>query len=192
MQNWYAPPLVSTTGAGVSTWPSVDIEALLGSGISPRAMAMGPMAEVVYRSTQYLSNEDRHAIATYLRSLSERSRMSHVEAPRVDDATMTRGAVVYEDQCGECHGSDGQGAFPAYPPLAGNPSVTEALPTNAIKAVLNGGFPPVTAANPRPYGMPPFVTRLGAPDIAAVLTYIRASWGNAATAVSTADIERYR
>ncbi|HEX6794902.1 MAG TPA: c-type cytochrome [Casimicrobiaceae bacterium] len=192
MQNWYAPPLVSPVGAGASNWAPADIEALLRTGISPRAMAMGPMAEVVHRSTQHLSAEDTGAIATYLHSFAERSEANRNDKGRADAATLSRGASIYEDRCAECHGSNGQGAFPAYPPLAGNPSVTEALPTNAIKAVLNGGYPPVTADNARPYGMPPYLTRLSPADIAAVLTYVRASWGNAAPEVSTFEIEKYR
>jgi len=67
-----------------------------------------------------------------------------------------------------------------------------AVAANAIKAVLNGGFPPSTAGNPRPFGMPPYAGRLSEADIAAVLTYARASWGNDAAPVSTLDIERYR
>ena len=99
---------------------------------------------------------------------------------------------MYENHCAECHGSNGEGMSPAYPPLERNPSVTEPLPANAIKAVLNGGYAPATAANPRPYGMPPFVKRLTAEEIAAVLTYVRASWGNDGATVSTFDVERYQ
>jgi mono/diheme cytochrome c family protein len=191
MQNWYAPPLISSTGAGVAGWEPADIEALLHSGISPKGMAMGPMAEVVFRSTQHLAEADTRAIATYLHSYA-RATQRTVEPPAADRRVLARGAAVYEDHCAECHGSDGEGAFPAYPALARNPSVTEALPASAIKAVLNGGYPPVTHANPRPYGMPPFTNRLSAVDIAAVLTYVRGSWGNAATAVTPFDVERYR
>jgi mono/diheme cytochrome c family protein len=192
LQNWYAPPLVSPTGAGVASWDPAHVEALLRTGISPRAMAMGPMAEVVFRSTQYLSTEDTRAIAVYLRSFGADPKPRPTELRGADTPAATRGAAIYEQHCAECHGSNGQGAFPAYPPLAGNPSVTEALPTNAIKAVLNGGYPPVTADNASPYGMPPYVTRLPTSDIAAVLTYVRASWGNGAPGVSTFDIDRYR
>ena len=192
MQNWYAPPLLSTVGAGASNWAPADIEALLRTGISSRAMAMGPMAEVVHRSTQYLSAQDISAIAAYLHSFAERSEANRNDKRAADAATFARGASIYEDRCAECHGSNGQGAFPAYPPLAGNPSVTEALPTNAIKAVLNGGYPPVTAGNQRPHGMPPYLTRLSPTDIAAVVTYVRASWGNHAPEVSTFEIEKYR
>lgn len=191
MQNWYAPPLISMEGAGVAGWEASDIEALLRSGVSPRGMAMGPMAEVVFRSTQHLTQDDTRAIAAYLHSFARQAQPAR-EAPRADGATMARGAAIYEQHCAECHASDGKGAFPAYPALAGNPSVTERVPANAIKAVLNGGYPPVTSANPRPFGMPPYVNRLTPPDIAAVLTYVRASWGNAGGAVTSFDVDRYR
>jgi len=191
MQNWYAPPLVSSTGAGVASWEEAHVEALLRTGNSPRAAAMGPMAEVVFRSTQYLSADDVRAIAAYLRSFA-RSPVEPAPLPKPDADVVARGALVYENRCAECHGSNGEGVLPAYPPLARNPSVTEALPANAIKAVLNGGYAPATAANPRPYGMPPFVKRLTADEIAAVLTYVRASWGNSGAPVSTFDVERYQ
>jgi mono/diheme cytochrome c family protein len=58
--------------------------------------------------------------------------------------------------------------------------------------VLNGGYAPATKGNPRPYGMPPFFGKLNDADVAAVLTYARASWGNAGGPVSSADVERYR
>ena len=109
-----------------------------------------------------------------------------------EPATMSRGAALYERHCADCHGGQGEGAHPAYPSLARNPSVSEPVPANAIKAVLNGGYPPVTARNARPYGMPPFFGVLGDADVAAVLTFVRASWGNAAAPVSRQDVERYR
>ena len=192
MQKWYAPPLISTAAAGVAGWEAAQIEALLRSGISSRGTAMGPMAEVVYRSTQYLSADDTRAIATYLRSFAQSAPSAPGQAAVADPRTLARGAAVYEDHCAECHGSRGEGAFPAYPALAGNTSVTEPLAANAIKAVLNGGYPPVTAANPRPYGMPPYLRRLTPADIAAVLTYVRSSWGNAGSPVSSFDVERFQ
>jgi mono/diheme cytochrome c family protein len=58
--------------------------------------------------------------------------------------------------------------------------------------VLNGGFAPGTAGNPRPYGMPPFGHALQDAEVATLVTYLRASWGNAAAPVSSADVNRYR
>jgi uncharacterized protein YcsI (UPF0317 family) len=61
-----------------------------------------------------------------------------------------------------------------------------------IRMVLFGGFPPATKGNPRPYGMPPFAYILNDEDVAAVVTYMRQSWGNRGSAVSAADVSRYR
>ncbi|HYX66110.1 MAG TPA: c-type cytochrome [Burkholderiales bacterium] len=184
MQNWYAPPLAP------GAWEAAHVVELLRTGASPRGMAMGPMAEVVYRSTQYLEQQDRRAIAAYLESVKPppRARPQAMADPRA----LARGGEVYQEHCAQCHGDDGEGAFPAYPALAGNPSMAGALAANAIKAVLNGGYAPATSANPRPYGMPPYFSRLGDDDIAAVLTYARASWGNRGAPVSALDVERFR
>ncbi len=43
----------------------------------------------------------------------------------------------------------------ACPLLADNHSLTMRNPVNLILRVINGGFPPSTEGNPRPYGMPP-------------------------------------
>lgn len=188
MQNWYAPPLASGAAPRLK---AEEIVTLLRSGISPRATAMGPMAEVVFRSTSHLSAADAGAIAAYLQSLPA-GEGSKKRVLRPDPDSLARGAVVYGESCAQCHGDQGEGAYPAYPALAGNPSVTSPVAANAIKAVLNGGFPPSTAGNPRPFGMPPYAGRLNEKDIAAVLTYVRGSWGNDEAPVSTLDIERYR
>ena len=181
MQNWYAPPIAG--------WNAAQVAALLTSGASPHAMAMGPMAEVVFRSTQHLSPEDAKAIAAYVHS-------SPPPAPREEKAASVairqRGAAIYSEHCAECHGDNGEGATPAYPALAGNPSMNAVVAANGIKATLNGGYAPVTKANPRPYGMPPFFNRLNDQEIAAVLTYMRSSWGNKGGPVSALDVERYR
>lgn len=185
MQNWYAPPLLS------SGWPAADIAALLRTGAAPRATAMGPMAEVVYRSTQHLTPEDARAIAAYLQSSPSTAR-EEPSSKAPDPRTMARGAAIYGEHCAQCHGDRGEGAAPAYPPLAANPGVNAPVAANAIKAVLNGGYAPVTPGNPRPFGMPPYFGVLSDPDIAAVLTYIRASWGNRAAPVPSHEIEKYR
>jgi mono/diheme cytochrome c family protein len=182
MHNWYAPPIAG--------WDATHVASLLTSGVSPRATAMGPMAEVVYRSTQHLSAEDARAIAAYVHSSSARSASAAERRPNPN--TLQRGAALYGEHCAECHGDKGEGALPAYPALAGNPGMNAAVAANGIKTILNGGYAPATKGNPRPYGMPPFFSKLNDAEVAAVLTYIRASWGNTGGPVSSADVERYR
>jgi mono/diheme cytochrome c family protein len=63
---------------------------------------------------------------------------------------------------------------------------------NLVHIVLEGGFPPSTAGNPRPFGMPPFANVLHDDDVAELLSFVRASWSNRAPSVSTLDVSRAR
>ena len=91
-----------------------------------------------------------------------------------------------------CHGDEGKGYPPQYPPLADNQSITMASPVNPIRMVLNGGYPPGTRKNPRPHGMPPFSHILNDDEVAAVVTYIRVAWGNSGTPVTAAQVNALR
>src|SRR4249919_625490 len=71
-QNWYAPSLTSNREAGLGNWSIKEITDLLQVGVSPRATVYGPMAEVVYNSLQYLSDDDATAMAVYLKTLPKR------------------------------------------------------------------------------------------------------------------------
>jgi len=182
MENWYAPPL----GGG----DPASVAALLRSGASGHGTVMGPMAEVVFRSTSHLTEADVAAMVSYLKDLP--AAPPPAPAERADPAVLGRGAKLYETHCADCHGADGRGAAPAFPPLAGNPSVTLGPATNVIQALSRGGFAPVTAGHPQPYGMPPFAGVLDEAELAAVATYVRQSWGNEAGAVSALDVLRTR
>jgi mono/diheme cytochrome c family protein len=63
---------------------------------------------------------------------------------------------------------------------------------NPIRMVLNGGYPPETPGNPRPYGMPPFAQVMSDEDIAAVVTYVRVSWGNHGQPVTALEVNALR
>jgi mono/diheme cytochrome c family protein len=193
IDKWYAPSLAQAGEAGVAEWETEHVVELLKTGVSPRGSALGPMAEVVFRSTQYLSDADLRAMAVFLKSLPQGragERGASVRAP--DPAAMARGETIYGDRCEGCHGPQGEGARGAYPALAGNRAVVMDPPTNVVRAVLSGGFQPATAGNPRPWGMPPFGHVLDDAETAAVVTFIRNQWGNRAAPVSAIDVQRLR
>jgi mono/diheme cytochrome c family protein len=195
MQNWYAPSLTSNKEAGLGDWSLKDISDLLRTGVSNRGVVYGPMAEVVYNSLQYLSGNDIRAMAVYLKSLAEGSPPSAAATsiPTAESSLLlSLGKTVYDNRCASCHGADGSGKPPQYPPLAGNQSIEMESAVNSIRMVLNGGYPPGTAGNPMPYGMPPFAQLLSDNEVAAVVTYIRTSWGNRGTAVSPQQANELR
>ncbi|MDP3871178.1 MAG: cytochrome c [Methyloversatilis sp.] len=192
-QNWYAPSLGSPHEAGVQGWKRDDVIALLRDGITHDASVAGPMAEVVYGSTQYLSAGDLDAMATYLQALPATSSAAATgRAVALDDAQRARAALLYADHCANCHGEQGEGSGRIYPALDGNRAVTLDPPANPLRIVLGGGFAPATQGNPRPFGMPPFAASLSDEDIALVVSHIRSSWSNTASPVSVIDVQRYR
>jgi mono/diheme cytochrome c family protein len=191
MLGWYAPSLTSDAEAGLGSWSEEHIVRLLGTGVAPGASVTGPMAEVVVQSLQYLSRDDLGAMAAYLKSLPAGAPAGRPAAPQVAEQTMRAGEKLYGQHCASCHGERGEGKGP-YPALSKNRALALAEPVNAIRVVLNGGFAPGTQGNPRPYGMPPFGHVLRDEDVASLVTYLRASWGNAAAPVSGAEVNRYR
>jgi mono/diheme cytochrome c family protein len=196
-QGWYAPSLHARSEAGVAHWSEQQVVDLLKNGVvhgarhSEGATAMGPMAEVVFQSTQYLNDADLRAMAVYLRALPPVDVAATPE-PRASAAQLALGDQVYQQHCVDCHGASGQGAANAYPALAGNRAVTLASHVNPVQAILSGGFAPATAGNPQPYGMPPYRTLLTDTEVAAVASFIRQSWGNQAGAVTALDVQRVR
>jgi mono/diheme cytochrome c family protein len=188
MQNWYAPSLVAPQEAGLQNWRIDEIKALFKTGIAAQASVNGPMAEVVLGSTQHWTDVDLNAMAVYLKALPTNA----ASEPSTKPSTTPRGSKLYDKHCAQCHGDSGQGVANAYPALAGNRAVLMPQKANLVQIVLNGGYAPATAGNPRPYGMPPFVLDLTDADIADVLTHIRSSWGNHANAVSELEVNRIR
>lgn len=63
---------------------------------------------------------------------------------------------------------------------------------NPLRMVLNGGYPPQTSDNPRPYGMPPFAQVLSDEGVAAIATFIRESWGNHGSLVTPREANAMR
>jgi len=195
MQNWYAPSLTSNREAGLGDWSIKDISDLLRTGISDRGVVYGPMAEVVYNSLQYLTDEDTRAMAVYLKGIAQNSppAVPTSAVPTAEGSLLlSLGQTVYDAHCASCHGRQGEGKPPHYPPLAGNQSIQMESAVNAIRMVLNGGYPPGTAGNPMPYGMPPFAGTLSDNEAAAVVTYIRTSWGNRGAAVAAREANELR
>ena len=192
VQNWYAPALNAAHEAGVKEWRTDDVVALLKTGVAPQGSVLGPMAEVVFRSTQYLTDADARAMAVYLQALPQQDRKAPATVAAPPASAMARGGKVYEQQCAQCHGDRGQGEPGAFPALAGNRAVTLADPTNLVRVVLQGGYLPATAGNPRPHGMPPFQQTLSDEEVAAVTTFVRNSWGNQGPGVGTIEVYRAR
>ncbi|WP_309911833.1 ParB-like protein [Caballeronia sp. LZ035] len=79
-----------------------------------------------------------------------------------------------------------------YPRLADNPAVLSQKPDSLVRLVLQGGRAPSTVHGPEPKKMPAFADQLTDTEIARVLTFVRATWGNNAPPVTTRDVRTMR
>jgi nitrite reductase (NO-forming) / hydroxylamine reductase len=104
-------------------------------------------------------------------------------------ASASDGGAVYSSNCSSCHQPDGQGIAGAFPPLAGNPTVT-GNPL-AVIAIVKDGLEGRLVVNGQAYSgiMPRWGHLLSDEQIADVITYIRSSWKNNAPGVSIAEVQ---
>ena len=190
LQNWYAPNLTGNARVGLGDWTVDDIALYLKTGRNRYDIASGPMADAVTHSTSHLTDADLRAIAVYLKSLAPSPAPS--QAVSANDPLMQRGEAIYIDQCAACHTMGGGGIVGLFPRLSGAPLVQQAQATSLIRVVLSGSRSVATPGAPTGPAMPSFAWKLSDDEVAAVLTYIRNSWGNVAPAVSAADVGKMR
>ena len=108
-----------------------------------------------------------------------------VAAPDAD--SMKRGQAVYSRTCIACHQPTGMGIPPVFPPLAGSEWVSKDA-SIAVRNIVNGMQGPITVKGVTYNSMMPPVAGLSDKDIAAVVTYVNNSWGNAGPTVTEAEV----
>jgi mono/diheme cytochrome c family protein len=190
VQGWFAPRLDEAPRSGLKSWSVDDIVEYLQSGRNGRSHAGDLMAEVVVGSTSKMSDDDVHAIAVYLKDLP--AGAPEPEVPPPPQTQMTDGEKVYEGACIACHEADGSGAPRIYPPLPGNANLQSVDAANALRIILDGAQTVTTPRAPNRGSMPAYRDKLSDQEIADVTTYIRNSWGNAAPAVTPAQVTKAR
>lgn len=188
IQDWFAPDITNDQARGLGSMSSDDIATLLKTGHNQVATVTGPMAEEVDDASSHFKDEDLKAIATYLKSLpGSGDKNTPLDA---SDPRMAAGKAIFRDTCSACHGLDGNGISNLFPALAKAPAVRSKDPTSAIRVVLRGARSVSTTAEPTAPAMPSYAWQLKDDQIAAVITYIRNSWGKVASPVSADDVSK--
>lgn len=190
LQGWSAPDITNSRRTGLWSWTTEDVALYLKTGHNRLSAATGPMAEAVELSTSRMTDADTTAIAIYLKSLP--GKAGDARSFPIDDNMMAAGAAIYRDQCSACHGIEGRGVAHLFPSLSESAMVRSDDPTTVIRILLRGARSVSTQAEPTAPGMPSYSRQLDDRQIAAVLNYVRNSWGPAAPAVETKDISRVR
>jgi mono/diheme cytochrome c family protein len=109
---------------------------------------------------------------------------------RLGAAPADRGSVVYMQNCVPCHRENGQGVPSVYPSLAGSAAVI-GDPIELAQWVLSQKRPSSIPAGRYSTQMLLFGWMKDA-DAAALLTYIRSNFGNAAPPIDAATIAKAR
>jgi mono/diheme cytochrome c family protein len=192
LQGWFAPDITNDRRKGIGGWSADDLFQYLKTGTNKWTLASGPMAEAVSHSTSRMNDEDILAIATYLKDSGQGGPSARPEPIDAGNSAMRAGAAIYKDSCAACHKDSGEGEINLFPRLVGSALVQSDDPTTLVRVVLHGTRAVSTSGAPTAPAMPAFDWRLEDAQVAAVLTYIRNNWGNAAGSVPTSAVASQR
>jgi mono/diheme cytochrome c family protein len=190
LQGWSAPDITNNRRTGLGGWAVEDISLYLKTGHNRLTAATGPMAEAVELSTSMLSAADTMSIAAYLKTLP--GKVDKNAPTAVEANMMVVGNAIYRDQCSACHGIAGEGVPHLFPSLSKSAMLRSDDPTTVIRMVLRGARSVGTDAEPTAPGMPSYGYLLNDRQVAAVLNYVRNSWGAAALPIEAKDVTRVR
>ena len=146
-----------------------------------------------YWSQLYLSDHaggfDSHVYAPF-DSVEEVASMNPKSA---GDEFRIMGQEVFNKTCSLCHQPNGMGKEGTAPPLVGSEWVLAPGPNRIVHAVLNGLTGPVTVKG-KEWNLTMLAWKEQYDDkhIAAVLTYIRSTWGNNAPPVKPEQVTAAR
>jgi mono/diheme cytochrome c family protein len=172
-------------------WSVDEIVQYLRTGQTRTSLASGPMKDVVENSTSKMAEDDLRAIAVYLKERGAAGPSAPAPLPS-SDPQMQVGEAIFVDTCSACHTRKGEGVAHIFPRLAGNAIIRQEDPTTLVRIILTGSRAAATDAMPTAPAMPSFAYRLSDSQLAAVVTYIRNSFGNAASAVTAEAVEVLR
>lgn len=184
---------------GLGLWNVDELSMFFKTGRTDHTSAFGAMADVVEHSTQYWTDDDLMAMSLYLKTLTP-AKDRPVSLPNKPDTTTqklldgqydSRGALLYAEYCQVCHRADGKGVPRVFPALANNSAVIANHPESVLQITLSGGRMPMTTHDKMAFSMPSFA-ELGDADIAEVVNFVRTSWGNSASLVTTHDVSKMR
>ncbi|HSN25136.1 MAG TPA: c-type cytochrome, partial [Kofleriaceae bacterium] len=108
------------------------------------------------------------------------------------DPTLQLGQETFTHICAACHQATGLGVPGTFPPLAKSDYLAKAPKDQIIGHVIHGLQGPVTVNGAQYNGQMPPLGFLSDDEIAAALTYARASFGNQLSPVTPAEVAKVR
>lgn len=142
--------------------------------------------------------QDLHAFLLALRGpLPEINMQDWVRPVDMKSSEALNGKALFEGKatCINCHQATGLGIPGVFPPLAGNPHVSEGDGSYVAHTIIHGRTGEVSVHGKTFNAvMPPIGTQQGLSDeeIAAVASYVRSAWGNKGGTVSADQVKKQR
>ncbi len=113
--------------------------------------------------------------------------------PGGEDPAIALGRMKYQQVCLPCHQESGMGVPNQFPPLAGSEWVLAPGSGRIIRIAQNGVTGPIKIKGVDwSLTMPPMGASMDDKELAAVLTFIRSSWGNNASKVTPEQVKAVR
>jgi putative membrane-bound dehydrogenase-like protein len=133
------------------------------------------------------------AVAAHAREIGNPQAAAQVKPKSfpVDPAVHERGLATYSLTCIACHGPEGKGTPGAFPPLDGSEWATGDVSVPA-RIVMHGLQGPVKIGGMDFLNVMPPVAGMDDTKIAEVLTYVRQSWSNDGSPVTTEQVKAVR
>ena len=198
IDGWQAPD-ISATMLFRQGWTRTDMASFLKRGYSKKGVVFGGMAEVISNSTRHLTDEDALAIATYLLDgdpaigniLDTDAEL--IVAPGLTEADYSNKYYrLFANNCGACHGVNGEGLDGIAPPLQDNSVFNLDDYYNSVAVVLRGISPEFTGMKGDDMAMVSFDELFTDANIAGLVTFVRSRFGGQPAPVTAANVEEIR
>ena len=191
---WMSYNITSDRQHGIGAWSDTDLAQYLSTGTAPHhGPASGPMAEAISDSLRYLTQDDIHAMVTYLRTVPAKPLgpdAVQAASPSGDAAQQDAlGAHIFTNACAGCHLPDGAGRQSPWAALAGDHSVGDPAGTNTLQILMHG------SELETPTGqvfMHSFAGSYTDEELAAVSRYVTQQFSGRASDVTDAEFKRLR
>lgn len=174
--NW--EPSRAETPAPIPTWIWV--------------LVIGMVAWGTFYFVGQWSPTERFADSPTFQPLVQQALEPVAEVVDTSEADARQGALLYSNLCSSCHMAEGQGVPGIFPPLAGDPVVTDDDPTDHIRVVLTGAQGSTIDGTEYSLAMPAFGSQLSDEEVALIVNHERNSWGNSAANATPEDVARVR
>lgn len=180
-------PEITATELRRQGWTHDSLTRLLRKGYSVKGGVFAGMYPVVEKSFAYLTDEDMHAVTSYLLDSDTPLPVPTPKPVRLDSAHP--GYALYNSYCAGCHGQEGQGKPNVTPSMYTNATLDQKTATNTL-AVLLRGIPAQSYSQTERFApMPSYAGDLDEQQLADLVNFLRQTWAHQPSALTADDIK---